>query len=86
MPTVEPGAKRRLTCSSTSFLAFALYLNETSQKRTPPSDTDVRPSFAPVSAGLSRRTSQMRWMLVIARASSKNTLEIIIREFMMSST
>ena len=86
MPTVEPGSKRSVTCSSTFLRAPALYLNETSRSSTEPSDTSFAPAGLGSMAGSSRSTSHTRPTLVTARASSKNTLEIMLSEFMISST
>ena len=85
-PTVEPGAKCRLTCESTFFSAVGEYLKLTSRKATSPVSTRAMPCAGLSIAGFSRSTSLTRWMLVTARARRRKTFEIIIREFMMSRT
>ena len=85
-PTVEPAGRWRVTSESTSFWAEALYLKPTWSKSTEPSGTSVRACSGEEMAGFSSSTSRTRRMDVRARAMRRNTLEIIIREFMICRT
>ena len=86
MPTVEPAGNASVTPSSTFASASLRYLKETSLNSTEPSGTATIPRSGLSMAGTSRSTSPTRWMLVRARVMSKNTLEIIMREFVICST
>ena len=83
---MEPAGRWRVTSESTSFWAEALYLKPTWSKSTEPSGTSVRACSGEVMAGFSSSTSRTRRMDVRARAMRRNTLEIIIREFMICRT
>ena len=88
MPTQLPGSMRRSTPSSTQRLASARYLKSTCLNSTEPSATSctVTSAAGEAIAGFSPKTSRTRSMLVRARDSSRNTLEIIMSEFMICRT
>ena len=86
MPTVSPGWMTRSMPARAYSAASGWYLKETCSKATPPSGISVTGWAGFASSTCSSSTAAMRWALASERVISRNTLEIIISEFITCST
>ena len=86
MPTVSPARMWSSTSRRAYFSEPAWYWKETQSKSMLPSGTSRTGSSGSSRSGASSSTWPMRWALVRERVRRRNTLEIIIREFITWST
>ena len=86
MPTVLPAGMCRVTPLRAQAWASLWYLKDTFSKSTLPCSTCATGRLGWGKSTFSSSTWAMRPALARERVSSKNTLEIIIREFITWST